>query len=226
MLSDLAPGAGDVTDARVLAGRLGGLPLALHQAGSYLGSPFATERDFVAYGRALATRFGELLGRGDDDRARVIGTWELSLDALAAQGQAQAQALLRILSCFAAAVPVPPMLLDLHMLGLRFGGQAAVEEGLSGLLAVGLIEARDLGLERARPLVLVHPLVAETIRHQAGGALVDDYGVAVELLRKAVGRERQRHLPPPPRPRHPGPRRCPFPPRQPSLPPSAAEAAS
>jgi len=52
-------------------------------------------------------------GRGDDDRARVTGTWELSLAALDARGCPQARALLQVLSCFAAATPIPSGLLDL-----------------------------------------------------------------------------------------------------------------
>jgi NB-ARC domain len=41
LLLDLAPNAGDKTDAQALAGRLGYLPLALHLAGAYLSSGFA-----------------------------------------------------------------------------------------------------------------------------------------------------------------------------------------
>jgi hypothetical protein len=69
-LLDLAPGAGAVRQAAALSSRLGGLPLALHQAGSYLASPFAAQRTFEAYGQILEERFAELLGRGDDDRTR------------------------------------------------------------------------------------------------------------------------------------------------------------
>jgi len=187
VLADLAPRAGDAAEARVLAGRLGGLPLALHQAGTYLGSPFSAEPTFSAYGQALLERFGDLLGRGDDDRGQVIGTWELSLDALAAQGRGQARELLRVLSCFAAAVPVPPVLLDPGVLSDCCGGEGRVEEGLSGLLSVGLIETRDPGGEAGRPLVVVHPLVAQTIRYQAADALADSFAVAVDLLATAAG---------------------------------------
>ena len=186
VLADLAPGAGDAAAARVLAGRLGGLPLALHQAGSYLASPFAMEQTFTAYGQALAERFGVLLGRGNYDRARVTSTWELSLDALAAQGLGQVRALLRVVSCFADGVPVPPVLLGLVVLGRCCGGQAEAEDGLSGLLAVGLIETLDPGPRGWRRPVLVHPLVAETIRLQAADALAESFAVAVDLLGAAT----------------------------------------
>lgn len=188
VLQDLAPDAGEMAEARKLAARLEGLPLALHQAGIYLSSDFATERDFDTYGRALDTRFGELLGRGDDDRARVTGTWELSLSALAAQGMPQARGLLQVLSCFAAAEPVPPLLLDLGLMAQRMGGRAAVEDGLAGLLSAGLIATRSGGPKKARPLVQVHPLVAETVRYQAGESLADSYCIAVALFREAVTR--------------------------------------
>ena len=103
VLLDLAPNAGDRTAAQSLSAQLGGLPLALRQAGSYLASSFATAATFAQYQQALSVRFAELMGRGIDDRARVIATWELSLDALAVQGVGQARPLLRVLSCFASA---------------------------------------------------------------------------------------------------------------------------
>jgi hypothetical protein len=137
VLRDLAPDAGDIAHARKLAVRLEGLPLALQQAGAYLSWHFAAERDFDSYRRSLDTRFGELLGRGGGDRARVASTWELSLDALAAQGKPQARGLLQVLSCFAAASPVPSLLLDLEFLGQRMGGLATAEDGLGGLLSLG-----------------------------------------------------------------------------------------
>ena len=61
-LLDLAPGAGDDAQAAALSSLLGALPLALHQAGAYLTSPFASERRFESYGQALDQRFAQLLG--------------------------------------------------------------------------------------------------------------------------------------------------------------------
>jgi len=194
VLVDLAPGAGNRAAAQSLSERLGGLPLALHQAGSYLASAFAAEPGFVEYEQALSVRFGELMGRGDDDRAKVIATWELSLDALEAQGKGQARWLLRMLSCFASTVPVPPLLLDYDRLAVMFGSISAVEDGLSGLLSVGLISSLDAsgssvhGASAGRtPGVKVHPLVAQTIRYQAGDALTGSFIKAVELLAAAIG---------------------------------------
>ena len=60
VLRDLAPRAGTPEEAQLLAERLAGLPLALHQAGSYLASPFASAQTFAKYRQTLARRFGEL----------------------------------------------------------------------------------------------------------------------------------------------------------------------
>jgi len=186
VLLDLAPAAGDRAAAQSLAGQLGGLPLALHQAGSYLSSPFAAEATFALYQQALSVRFAELMGRGSEDRAKVIATWELSLEALAAQGKGQARPLLRVLSCLASSVAVPPLLLDREVLARMCGGMAEVEEGLSGLLSVGLISIPQALSTGEAPGVRVHPLVAQTMRYQAGDALAGSLTVAVELLAAAV----------------------------------------
>ena len=185
-LLDLAPGAGNVSQAAGLSSRLGGLPLALHQAGTYLASPFAAQRTFESYAQVLEERFAELLGRGDDDRARVTGTWEVSLAALDARGCPQARLLLRLLSCFAAATPIPPGLLDLDALGRYCGGLAEAEDGLAGLLATGLIDVRD-GPSGSPPSVVIHPLVAEMTRRQAGVSLDASFAQAAGLMGAAVG---------------------------------------
>jgi len=188
VLLDLAPAAGDNAAAQSLARQLGGLPLALHQAGSYLASPFAAEATFALYQQALSVRFAELMGRGDEERAKVTATWELSLDALAAQGKGQARPLLRVLSCLASTVPVPPLLLDREVLAQMCGSIAAVEEGLSGLLSVGLIDTPQTSSTGGPPGVKVHPLVAQTIRYLAGDALVSSLNAAVKLLTGATDR--------------------------------------
>jgi tetratricopeptide (TPR) repeat protein len=187
VLLDLAPAAGDRDAAQSLSERLGGIPLALRQAGSYLASPFAAESSFDAYERALEARFGELMDRGDDDRAKVIATWELSLDALAVQGRDQARPLLELLSCFASGVPVPPLLLDRTQLAIAYRSVGAVEDGLAGLLAVGLISTSDASADQ-NPGLKVHPLVAETIRYRAGSALAGPPAEAIRLLVIGIGR--------------------------------------
>jgi hypothetical protein len=156
ILTDLAPGAGPVWDAAVLAKRLGGLPLALHHAGMALAADFAPEPTFADYLAALQSRFGQLMGHGPgDDRAIVASTWELSLDALAARGRPQARPLLRVLSCLAPAVVIPPALLDLAILAraclIPSTDQAA--DGLEALVSAGLITTQP-GPPGTRPGVL------------------------------------------------------------------------
>jgi len=192
VLADLAPDAGALKDAAALSERLGGLPLALHHAGSQLASPFAAERTFAEYARALGERFERLMGHGAaDDRAIVIRTWELSLDALAATGRPQARPLLRVLSCLAPAVLIPPCMLDLTVLGRACkDGSDGAADGLAALESVGLITTSP-GVVGTRPGVTVHPLVTETSRllldaeDPAGAG-----GVAVALLTSAVARLR------------------------------------
>src|SRR6266704_6876604 len=118
VLRDLAPEVADHggQEARELSRRLGGLPLALHLAGTYLGSPFARWSTFAEYHRALdgvelPVALTDIEERGADIHATVQRTWDLSLDALAAEGMPQARPLLLVLSCFAPATPIPAWLL-------------------------------------------------------------------------------------------------------------------
>ncbi len=190
VLADLAPGAGPPEDAAALSERLGGLPLALHHAGSQLASEFTAEKTFRDYTRALDERFGRVMGHGAaDDRAVVTRTWELSLDALAARGRPQARPLLRVLSCLAPAVTIPASLLDLAVLGTMCAdGEYDAAEGLAALSSVGLITASP-GVAGTGPSVTVHPLVTETSRlHMGAEDLARTGGIAVALLAAAVAR--------------------------------------
>ncbi|MEU1036565.1 HEXXH motif-containing putative peptide modification protein [Streptomyces mirabilis] len=120
VLRDLAPHAGDDTQARALSDYLGGLPLALDLAGSYLArvrddaylAP-GTPRTFAAYRQSFSERLDELAADCDasldaDHRSRraIRTTWELSLDFLHRQESDLARPLLRLLSCFSLA-PIP-----------------------------------------------------------------------------------------------------------------------
>lgn len=171
-LRDHAPQAGNDAQARALARRLGGLPLALHLAGTYLQSAVARRPTFAAYGAALDEDGGlRLLGHPlAADRAVVARTWEITLDELARSGTPHARTLLRLLSCYAADAPIPLDLLD----GSRFGrllpadpsGRAddpdlRLDDGLRALEKLGLVESRPAGTERG---IALHSLVVETNR--------------------------------------------------------------
>ncbi|PDP84695.1 hypothetical protein CQJ94_26905 [Glycomyces fuscus] len=170
ILIDLAGNAGTAAEARRLADRLGGLPLALRLAGAYLartargagllrqrgGSPKRI-RTFVAYLEALGDLGPDLLDRGagtgvlpDTERLHrsLIGrTWELTLDFLDAQGLLEARPLMRLLSCFAPD-PFPADLLDVDT-AARYGllpdppVHERVDAALQSLVDFSLVEVVD-----------------------------------------------------------------------------------
>ncbi|SMC88152.1 Tetratricopeptide repeat-containing protein [Kibdelosporangium aridum] len=139
MLIDLAGHAGDRADARELADRLGGLPLALMYAGTYLrraargagllrrtGLRSDRINTFVAYQRALGDAGLALLDHGLNNmgstedlerlhRKLISRTWEMSLDLLETQGIRPARVLMRLISCFAPA-PLPVDLIDMDVM--------------------------------------------------------------------------------------------------------------
>ncbi|MEU4569895.1 tetratricopeptide repeat protein [Micromonospora sp. NPDC023956] len=141
VLRDLAPEAGDEIEAQALAHRLGGLPLSLHLAGTYLRSGVAQSPTFVAYDRVLRSRAGTMVSR----------TAEISLDGLTRHGIPQARTLLRLASCYAPRT-IPTRILS--MTGLQ--------EALDGLRDVGLIEQGSAG-------ITLHPVVTDTNRARLEG---------------------------------------------------------
>jgi tetratricopeptide (TPR) repeat protein len=181
VLRDLAPRIVDETgqQARELGYRLGGLPLALHLAGAYLASPFASWNSFAAYRQALdsvdlVSAVAALDDAHADPRDTILRSWELSLDALAAQGVPQARWLLYLLSCYAATFPISRLLVRPETLievaqseGIRVepGKDAAAGEkewlsrGLVGLSGLGLIDS-----ESSTAAITVHPAVADSCR--------------------------------------------------------------
>ncbi|GAA1791151.1 tetratricopeptide repeat protein [Actinomadura chokoriensis] len=186
VLLDLAPDAGTREEARALAERLGGLPLALRHAGYHLASPFHRERTFAAYADALRDRFPELMGVGADDRSIVTSTWRLTLGALSDSGHPEAGALLRVLSRFAGGVPFRCDLLDHDVLGSGCGmpDGARVADGLRALANTGLITVSSGG---DADVITVHPLVAETLRTDDEDRHVHER-VAAELVAAAARR--------------------------------------
>lgn len=215
VLLDCAPRAGGEPEARALARRLGGLPLALRLAGSHLDSDVALHRSFGEYLRALDApdqrprlltsrpRIGQPVGR----RSVVMRTWEMSLDDLARRGIPQARPLLRLLSCFAAATPIPRGMLvaqQLHRLLTppaeganpldRAQTEYRLEDGLHGLKALSLIDIRPFGGTRADPhAVVVHPVIATTnLAHLGEPSAAEDTAAlirctAIDIMVTALG---------------------------------------
>lgn len=106
--------AGPTVDACELARRLGGLPLALHVAGSYLaeviGMPDAfkgpeTPDTFAAYVRAM-----EGGSAPADARQAVAETWRMSIELMRRRGFTGTDRLLEVLAAFSDA-PIPHTLL-------------------------------------------------------------------------------------------------------------------
>ncbi|MEU6092778.1 FxSxx-COOH system tetratricopeptide repeat protein [Streptomyces sp. NPDC047085] len=175
VLCDVAPHAGTAEEARALADRLGGLPLALHGVGRYLAAPGSRHRTFTDYTTALDTQLGTLLGatqlRASDPavgRTLVRHTWELSLDQLAADGNPLARPVLRLLSLLAPA-PIPVSLLTPELVTEATGqqtGEIEVEAALNGLHTYGLVDTPTR--QDGRPVlgqVVLHPLVREITAH-------------------------------------------------------------
>jgi tetratricopeptide (TPR) repeat protein len=177
MLLDLAGDAGSARDAERLGERLGGLPLALRLAGSYLAArddalpvPGAVvPRTFADYLAVLDDRLDLLDARPGhhdderDERELITRTWELSLDLLANRRHELARPLLRLLSCFGTA-PIPFDLLDARLLAAVPVWAAITPDHLAELLRVLL----DFGLvDRADEALTLHRLIRETNRHHA-----------------------------------------------------------
>ncbi|MEV0642014.1 HEXXH motif-containing putative peptide modification protein [Streptomyces sp. NPDC050619] len=216
ILLDLAPEAGDEREAMKLAQHLGGLPLALDIAGSYLA--LATEEPwpvpgapetFAEYRRSFDGRIAEMaadpdssLGEAEQARRAILTTWELSLDLLHNQGNDLARPLLRLLSAFGPA-PIPhqqllqPDLLatcDLFPTPTDKRIQAALK-GLSGLRLVNLQslspepgkgDSSDADIRRK---IDIHPLVRASNRAHADFTTHAGrlLGLVTALLERAVG---------------------------------------
>lgn len=175
-------------DAVALSQRLGGLPLALRIAGSFLAEmaeippAFADPgliRSYRQYREALelghfgtafpSVRTEELTS--EEARGIVGRTWELTLDLLEDRKLPEARRLLRLLACYAdAAVPYelllsPPVLASSALFPGITG--ARLWQVLQELAGFGLIDITG-GEDRAvLPVIRLHPLIRDTSRSSA-----------------------------------------------------------
>ncbi|MFI7410326.1 tetratricopeptide repeat protein [Streptomyces sp. NPDC049627] len=175
LLCDLAPDAGTPEEARKVAERLGRLPLALTLAGSHLAHQLLESWTMDEYDRKLTEESTAIvdqgaLGRGSGQSRQLVSrTWQLSLDALTAQGLPEATALLRLLSCWSAD-PVPLSMLmpaargEVELTGFDPALPAdRLEAALRGLLDHSLIELVVSGGTRC---VSAHGVLLDSV---AGG---------------------------------------------------------
>jgi hypothetical protein len=209
VLADYArrsPGLGDDDDARRLADRLGGLPLALQLAGRYFSEsadiPPAYAANVIRTYRqyqhaiedaALRRPGGEMT---QEQAIELVGrTWDLTLDLLEARKVPEARPVLGLLSSFAAA-PIPyELLLDTDLLaasppfqditGLRFWRV---------LKALDDFDLIDLGFSGEGPdkirVARLHPLVRDASQLAAGShERMTFLNLAALLLQRAAAAE-------------------------------------
>ncbi|MET7943965.1 tetratricopeptide repeat protein [Streptomyces sp. NPDC005302] len=181
--------AGTHGEARELAGRLGGLPLTLRLAGTYLTSvhqtpgafrPCGTPSTYVDYRRVWEHEVERL----DSDHV-LARTLSLSVGLLEERGQTHARSLLELITAFADAELPYSLLLTPERLasapdGLNALSGSAVWDHLTGLAAFGLVDLRGPGVTDL-PVLQLHPLVRDTCRNPA--LLV----TAASLLQSAAG---------------------------------------
>ncbi|URM98963.1 tetratricopeptide repeat protein [Actinomadura madurae] len=177
--------AGSRADAESLSRRLGGLPLALRLAGSYLAQSqqmpriFADPeraRTFAEYRSALdvdppeAGFPSQQVQVSDREARQMLGrTWELSLELLERRGTGPVRALLNLLSCFADA-PIPYEMLLLPRLlaeseifpSSTTGGE--IWQSLVALSDTGLLDLDSPSHEEDIPVLRLHPLVRDVSR--------------------------------------------------------------
>lgn len=194
VLLDQAPAAGEPEAARRLAEHLGGLPLALDLAGTFLGRPaLATgwppaegPKTFDEYRHSLEERQRAVAAAQpqsptglERDLARITATWELSLDFLKEQENHAAEPLMLLLSAFGP-TPVPHLrLLDPEsILGsglftaglpssprLRFSS-TDLRTALEGLTGLRFVRVESVGGQAGDTggRITIHPVVRLSMR--------------------------------------------------------------
>ena len=164
-------GDADEQAATGLAEELGGLPLALEQAGAYVQ---ATGGSLAGYLASFRARQGEMLARGQpaDYPGAVATTWSLAFNELERTAPSAA-GLLRLLA-FCAPEPIPLRLLLRPRPGLARRLQRKVARAVKPLLedeleagdAIAALRQYSLITPASGGAVLVHRLVQAVTVHQ------------------------------------------------------------
>ncbi|MFE7487562.1 tetratricopeptide repeat protein [Kitasatospora sp. NPDC057541] len=189
ILRDHAPdGAGTEAEALALAARLGGLPLALRLAGTYLTEAARTPAPFRAPGTPTGyadyQRAWEAGPQGLGPEHALSRTWAMSLDLLEQRGHSHARHLLELIASFADAdLPYALLLTPDRLAGA--GPLAALDgpalwQHLTALAAFGLIDLPDPAPD-APPVLRMHPLVRDASRTAEAGATALGLLVAAAL---------------------------------------------
>ena len=143
---------------------MGGLPLALEQAGAYIA---ASDDSLAGYLALLRRRRRELLGRGEPggDSPTVATTWALAFEHLQ-QAAPGAVGLLRLLACCAPeAIPLPLLLQPRPGLTDQLAPEVApvlmplLEDDLAARDAIAALRRYSLLTPAADGAVSVHRLV-------------------------------------------------------------------
>ena len=179
-------GETDAAAAAEVAEIVGGLPLALVQAASYVKT---SGRDLESYARLVHTRLTELLqeGRPEDYPLTVAATWKLSFERIQRE-QPSAAALLRLCAFMAPDdIPLSILLEGAAELPDELRGAVRDEVRLDGavveLLRYALVDRQGDGLS-------VHRLVQAVVQDSMIGDLTRWWlGAAIRVLREAFPAE-------------------------------------
>ncbi len=183
--------AGQEAAARELAGKLGGLPLALEQAAAYMQ---ATGLGIAGYLGLFRQRSHELLARGDPagyDK-RVTTTWVLAFERLE-QTAPHAAGLLRLLACYASeAIPLNLLLQSNAGLADSFGPDVApllvpvLDDPLAASDAVAALRRYSLISAPKDGAVSVHRLVQVITVAQLPAKVIASWRQAAAALIQAA----------------------------------------
>ena len=181
----------DKQAASELAAELGGLPLALEQAGAYIQ---ASGDSMTGYLASFVQRRPEMLSRGEAEGypGTVATTWRLAFEDLQ-QAAPGAVGLLRLLAyCAPEAIPLRLLLQPRPDLAEQLGEQVApvlaplLEDRLAAGDAIGALRRYSLITPAVRGAVSVHRLVQAVTADQMPAELASQWRQAAAALIEAA----------------------------------------